>query len=121
MNNKLLASAIILVQTIDIGIHVATDQVEPLRIGANLVILIWLGLVLVNKARERLGLATGMSVCLYLSLNALFIILEGVTNPKMGGGFRTAFFLFVGVTVILCIALQRKLINNLVSLKQTNK
>ena len=97
----LLGVAIALIQLFDIAIHAATDQLEPLRVASNAVILLWLVLmafgILRGYARQT-GIA---SVGLYLLLNALFLAQAGFTNPAQGGAVRWMLILLVALTVAL--------------------
>lgn len=102
---KGLLGGILLIQVFDIGIHVATNQIEPLRIASNLIILAWTVVILAGKIHEKVVLATGVTVFTYLACNILFLLREGVTNPNQGGNFRVVLFVLVGVTVGLSVVL----------------
>jgi hypothetical protein len=95
----ILGIAIALVQVVDIVIHMATDQVEIMRIIANLVILLWV--VGVAWGRFKTGflpISVG-AVGVYLLLNLTFLALEGVKNPAQGDAPRIMLFLLVLLTV----------------------
>ena len=67
---------IILIQAADITVHVLANQVEPLRITANVIIIIWLLLPLKNLTKP---LSLG-SVSLFAILNIYFLSQFGITN-----------------------------------------
>jgi hypothetical protein len=46
---KAIGIIIILLQLFDIAIHAATDQLEPLRVVSNLVILAWMLVMMTGK------------------------------------------------------------------------
>ena len=100
-----------LVQLLDIALHIATNQVEPLRVTSNLVILGWLAFAGFRQA-PSFGSTPALFVVLgYLGLNILFLPREGFTNPNQGGGIRYPLFCLVGLTVILSavFSIRRKL------------
>lgn len=43
---KVLGIGIALVQIFDVIIHGASDQLEPLRVSSNVIILVWLAIVI---------------------------------------------------------------------------
>jgi hypothetical protein len=43
---KVLGIGIALVQIFDVIIHAASDQLEPLRVSSNVIILVWLAIVI---------------------------------------------------------------------------
>ena len=67
---------IILIQVSDIIVHVLANQVEPLRITANVIIIIWLLLPSKNLTKS---LSLG-SVGLFAILNIYFLSQFGITN-----------------------------------------
>lgn len=90
-----LAGLLVALNVFDIVVHVATDQVEPLRIAGNVVVLVAsLALLFVASARRAWvpAVAGGVS----LALNAVFIALNGI---------GVAGAVLVAVTTVLCIAL----------------
>lgn len=91
-----------LIQVFDIVIHVATNQIEPLRITSNIVIMLWLGTIVLGKLRnwQRQLAVSAMSV--YLLLNLIFLSMEGLVNSE-SGEFRTILFILVGLTIVLSI------------------
>jgi len=102
--SKAFSIGIIIVQLFDIVIHAATDQLEPLRVVSNLIIMVWIVIVLKGKFIERIfPLALG-SIGFYLVFNLIFLIREGMTNPNTGEA-RTMLFLLVLLTTVLSIVL----------------
>jgi len=113
--SKAFSIGIIIIQLFDIVIHAATDQLEPLRVVSNLIIMVWIVIVLKGKFIERIfPLALG-SIGFYLVFNLIFLIREGMTNPNTGEA-RTMLFLLVLLTtvlsIVLIIQLKKKLVKN---------
>lgn len=100
---NLLRIVVALVQFFDIAIHAATDQLEPLRVASNVVILLWLGLAASGRIAPRLRQVGIGSIGVYLLLNALFLAQAGFTNPAQGGEVRWMLFLLVALTLALAI------------------
>lgn len=92
-----VAILIILIQLFDVLIHAATDQLEPLRVVSNLVIIIWVLVLLSGKVSKIMPVALG-SIGIYLCLNIIFLTLEGVTNPNQGDELRVTLFLLLFLT-----------------------
>lgn len=99
----LLHIAIALVQFFDIAIHAATDQLEPLRVASNVVILLWLVLPASSKISGYKGRTGFASMAVYLLLNGIFLAQAGFTNPAQGGEVRWMLFLLVALTLTLAI------------------
>ena len=97
---RMILSIVGLVQVFDIFVHVASNQIEPLRIAGNIVIFAWLvALAFVGVAiRKSLTRVTLLALVAYLALNAIFLGVEGFTNQ---GETRTVMFLLVAVTTVL--------------------
>ena len=83
---------LLVLQALDILLHAATDQLEPLRVASNLI----LGLAAImaagsgHFARPLILVASGA----YLALNILFLFHNGLVNPNTGG-LRFPLFAFV--------------------------
>jgi hypothetical protein len=58
---KLTGLAIAFVQLLDIVLHAATNQLEPLRVSSNLVILLWLAIIAAGQ--------------------------DGMDKPRLAGGY----------------------------------
>lgn len=95
---KGLGYAIAGVQLFDIVIHAATDQLELLRIGSNIVILVWLGWLLFGNTLARSKSAGYSAVSIYIVLNIVFLMIFGATNPEQGDALRTMLFLLIALT-----------------------
>ena len=101
-NLRVLGGVIAIVQVFDIFIHVATNQVEPIRITSNIIILLWLTTVFILSTFNANFLKTAIgSIVAYLVLNIIFLMLEGVTNAEQGGELRVTLFVLVLLTVTL--------------------
>lgn len=101
-STRALGAVIAIIQIVDIFIHVATNQVEPIRITSNIIILLWLAMVFIvrNVQIDFLKTAIG-SIAAYLALNVTFLMLKGVTNPEQGGEPRVVLFVLVFLTTAL--------------------
>ena len=93
--------AIALVQLFDIVIHIATNQVEPIRILSNIIILLWVAGGMMGWLKVRFRPTAVGAVGAYLLLNLIFLALEGVTNEAQGGGLRVMLFVLIALTVAL--------------------
>ena len=98
---KLLGVAIILIQLFDIIIHVSTDQVEPIRITSNIIIIVWIIIALIGLLKERFRGISIAAIVTYFVLNAIFLAQNGLTNPEQGGALRITLFVLVLLTVTL--------------------
>ena len=96
-----LGIGIVVIQLFDIAIHATTDQLEPLRVVSNLIILAWVLAMMSGKLSEKIKSGTLGSIGAYLGLNIIFLALEGVTNPNQAGELRVMLFLLVILTVVL--------------------
>jgi hypothetical protein len=101
---KILGIVIILVQLFDIVIHAATDQLEPLRVTSNLIILAWVFVFFSGKLSERTKSVALGSIGTYLGLNIIFLALEGLTDPNTGA-LRSMLILLVFLTTALSTVL----------------
>lgn len=104
-----LTVVIALVQVFDIVIHVATDQIEPIRILSNVFIAVWLGIVVSGRLNHLAWRVAGGFVGVYLLLNLVFLATEGLTNPDNGDQFRTMLFVLVGLTLAFSAWLTNKI------------
>lgn len=89
---KVLLYVSILLNILDVVLHVVTDQVEALRIAGNIIIIISAVIALV-RWRPMAVLIAGLAS--YLALNCIFIIFSGI---------GTAGIAFVSLTTILITA-----------------
>lgn len=67
-------------QLLDVAVHVATGQVEPLRIASNVIILVgaFAAARLAPPQADRMLFAAGG---IYVALNVLFVAQYGLINP----------------------------------------
>lgn len=100
-SSKGFGFAIILIQLFDAAIHIATDQLEPIRITANIIIIVWVIAALTGWIKERFRHTFLAVIGLYLLLNLIFLAQNGLTNPEQGGAVRTTLFFLVFLTVAL--------------------
>jgi succinate-acetate transporter protein len=96
-----IAVGVALIQVFDILIHAATDQLEPIRVTSNIIILVWLALLASGRLNTRVVIAALGFIGVYCTLNGVFLAVNGVTNPKQGGELRVMLFILVFLTVIL--------------------
>ena len=77
---------LVAVQILDIAIHVVADQVEPIRIVSNAVIVggAMIGIWLRARAGLKQAGALAGAAALYLALNLEFLANEGLINPVTG-------------------------------------
>ncbi len=87
----MLIYSILVIQIVDILIHVLSNQIEPLRIIANLIIIIWVLAIKENKYDWPI-------VSIFLALNAVFLVQNGVLNE---GEPRIFFSISILLTFIL--------------------
>ncbi|NDJ53059.1 MAG: hypothetical protein GYB68_08255, partial [Chloroflexi bacterium] len=89
-----LAILFILWNLFDIGVHVATDLVEPLRVAGNIVGLVAALIVLFANVKPFAPQILGGTAILVVALNMIESGLHGFLLPSL---------LFIGVAVILLI------------------
>ena len=96
-----LSLGLVLVQMFDVVIHAATNQLEPIRVAANIIILLWL--VAINWGRFKANFLpiSFSSIGAYLVLNLIFLVREGLTNSAQGNEPRLMLFLLLALTVTL--------------------
>ncbi len=98
------AAVLGLLQGFDVGVHAAAGQIEPLRVAASVLIAGWAVVALVRRDAAR-GLAVRAALAAYLLLNAMFVALEGPTNPAPGGAVRWMLFALVAATTVVALGL----------------
>ena len=103
--SKITGIVIAIVQVFDILIHAATDQLEFLRVTANILILVWLAILFFGRLRQVSQAASAGAIGLYLLLNLIFLFQAGFTNPAQGNAPRTMLFILVILTSLLSILL----------------
>lgn len=106
--SSILVGLLVFIQLLDIAVHVMVDQVEPLRVSSNLIILLWLTYSALRRFPKELYSLSITAVGVYLVLNLIFLALFGITNPEQGDALRIPLFAFVGITVCLGILIINK-------------
>lgn len=101
----ILGLGIAAIQVFDLIIHAATNQLEPLRVASNLVILVWLAIIASGRFLTISLRVAISSVSAYAVLNGIFLAREGVTNVEQGGELRITLFVLVFLTLTLSILL----------------
>ena len=98
---------IALVQGFDVIVHVVSNQLEPLRILASIILLTVL--IASRFMTEKLGSrALLLSGGTYLMLNVFFLLENGLTNSGSGEP-RVLLFLIVTATAVLNVFYGRSL------------
>ena len=92
---------LISLQIIDVTVHVLSDQLEPLRILANALVIIWFIQIYKYKSKNLGYLVT----TIYLGLNTLFLVLNGLSN---NGEPRIFFWISISLTVLISILITNK-------------
>lgn len=99
--SKITGIVIAIVQVFDILIHAATNQLELLRVTANIILLIWLAIVFFGRLGQVSKAISAGAISLYFLLNLIFLFQAGFTNPDQGGAPRTMLFILVFLTIVL--------------------
>lgn len=98
---KGLAGGIALIQVCDIVIHATSNQLEPIRVASNIVILLWLAVVVVGGFQQQSKWIAVGCIGTFLSLNAIFLATEGLRNPEQEGRIRVMLLVLIILTVTL--------------------
>lgn len=100
LQNKTLAmlGAVIALQVVDAGLHIAINEVEMLRILSNAVLVIGVSLGVFLPRPSRAALWAGAVG--YLALNLVFVALFGLENPVTGVN-RAPLFAFMALSLWL--------------------
>lgn len=98
-------AALIGLQALDVILHIATGQFEPIRILSNAVLVAGAvaGVVVTPRSTPLLVVAGG----LYLALNAVFVLQHGLVNPATDA-LRLPLFVFVAGSLVLAAWLGRR-------------
>ena len=92
---------LISLQIIDIIVHVLSNQIEPLRVMANALIVIWFIKSYKYKSKNMGYLVT----TIYLGLNILFLVLNGLSNT---GEPRIFFWISISLTALISTLITNK-------------
>ena len=83
-----IAFSLAAIQIVDIVVHAATGQLEPLRVTSNVIILLWLAMLMTGRLGISAETVGAIAVAAYILLNVLFVAFEGVVNSAQGGAPR---------------------------------
>jgi hypothetical protein len=93
--------AVLIVQTLDVLIHAASGMLEPLRVSANVMLVLGAWMILGSPAGAKgVGVANGFA---FLVLNGVFVAVHGMTNPVTGNLRVPMVVLVVGSLVALML------------------
>ncbi|MEO1564199.1 MAG: hypothetical protein AAFR98_12245 [Pseudomonadota bacterium] len=93
-----MLGAVIAVQVFDIGLHVAVNEVEPLRVLSNLVLIA--GASFGALAQQNWRPVIWTAALAYVILNLAFVAIYGLVNPETGIN-RAPLFVFMAVSLWL--------------------
>ncbi|MBV0913814.1 hypothetical protein [Anianabacter salinae] len=99
-----MAGAVIALQVVDAGLHIAINEVETLRILSNAVLVIGVSLGVFLTRSSRTALWAGAIG--YVVLNLVFVALFGLENPVTGVN-RAPLFAFMALSLWLSYRLGR--------------
>ncbi len=92
-------TAVVVVQTLDVLIHAVSGMFEPLRVSANVMLVLGAWMILGSPAGAKgVGVANGFA---FLVLNGVFVAVHGITNPVTGNLRVPMVVLVVGSLVAL--------------------
>lgn len=107
MNHKRIGVLIVVIQIMDIIIHLLTNQFELTRVISNGCVIAWVLLLQFNVHKIVFNLVTSITLSIYIILNGLFLLENGLVNPN-NQSLRIMLFMFVLSTIILVIILTIK-------------
>lgn len=88
---------VLFIQAVDVFIHVASGQVETLRISASIMLVIGAWMILASPGGAKgVGIANGFA---FLVLNGVFLSVSGVSNPETGS-LRIPLFVLVSLSLM---------------------
>lgn len=96
---RVITALVLLVQLLDIAVHVFSNQVEPSRVTANM-ILAGGAVFAARLAGNRSQLILILSILAYAVLNLVFLVQNGMVNAATGSA-RIPLFSFVMVSLML--------------------
>lgn len=88
---------IIVIQIMDMLMHLLTNQFEIIRVQSNIVIIVWIFFLFIPTHQLIRNAASTMSISIYLILNGVFLFQYGINNST-NDGIRIALFMFVILT-----------------------
>ena len=112
-NQKQLSSLVFLtiigVQILDVVVHVISDMLEPTRVVSNMIILF--GFASVYSKQDSPNSTAKISTSIYVILNLIFVIFNGLVNPETDK-LRIPLFFFVGITSVCAWLITRTSAHN---------
>ena len=88
---------VLFIQAVDVFIHVASGQIETLRISASVMLVIGAWMILASPGGAKgVGIANGFA---FVLLNGVFLSVSGVSNPETGG-FRIPLFVLMSASLL---------------------
>ncbi len=93
-------------QVLDVFVHVATGQVEIIRMTSNAILIAGAAVSVFASPRARIVIL--VSGILYLVLNLAFLVQHGLVNPATEA-LRIPLFGFVAVSLALTAGLRHQL------------
>ena len=70
---KIIIAAI---QVVDVAVHILSDQVEPLRIAANIAVIAWALVSALNLSKKQ----SMVNLSVFIVLNLVFLLQNGIAN-----------------------------------------
>ncbi len=93
-------AALLLIQAFDVGVHLASSMLEPLRVAANVMLAVGGWMILSTPAGANgVGAANGFA---FVVLNGVFIAVHGLTNPATGN-LRLPMLLLVACSLLALV------------------
>lgn len=88
---------VLFIQAVDVFIHIASGQVETLRISASVMLVIGAWMILASPGGAKgVGIANGFA---FVLLNGVFLSVSGVLNPETGS-LRMPLFVLAGASLM---------------------
>ena len=89
---------VLFIQAVDVFIHVASGQIETLRISASVMLVIGAWMILASPRGARgVGIANGFA---FVLLNGVFLSVSGLSNPETGS-LRMPLFVLVTTSLVM--------------------
>ncbi|MGB1462968.1 MAG: hypothetical protein ACPG8Q_05490, partial [Candidatus Poseidoniaceae archaeon] len=88
---------LLFIQALDVFIHVASGQVESLRISASVMLVIAAWMILASPGGAKgVGIANAFA---FMVLNGVFLSVSGLSNPETGS-LRVPLFVLVTLSLV---------------------
>lgn len=98
--NKLLPMAVILWNAFDAFIHISRDMAEPLRIAANIIVMV-VAVAIIRGSIPKSPIILFFTALLVIAFNAVHEIINGIGGIPM--------HVFVGGTILVLFLWSKKL------------